>query len=153
MEEALKSGCFSVVLGDLEPQKATLTVTRRLALAAADGRCAALAVLARDGPAATASASRWRISALPSEPDGLDLRAPGPPLWSVALTRIRGGRPGHWALQWSPPISATHHPHATHHHAPHHFTLVSGFSGGTLHPRLPEETQASSAAGPALRAG
>ena len=57
-----------------------------------NGRNAAAAAGRADG---TAAATRWRIAAAPSLPEG---RAPGPPRWQVTLTHARGGRPGEWTM-------------------------------------------------------
>lgn len=143
-EEALKSGCLSVVLGDVAVQHADLTATRRLALAGQAGRASGIAVLTRNHQGSTASTSRWCIAtsrSAPADPAGLETRVPGPPAWAVSLTRIRGGRPGSWLLNWQKD------------HATSCFTLVPGFSGGTLHPGAAEEAGSRAAAQPALRVG
>jgi protein ImuA len=139
MEEALKSGALALVLGDGEATHAGLTATRRLALAAAAGKSAGLLLFAGPDPPATASASRWRIAAAPSDSAAHDRDAPGHPVWQVELTRARGGRPGAWTLEWQ--------------HAPHRFALVSGLRGGTLHPWTDEGAPRAAPAAPALRAG
>ncbi len=141
VEEALKSGCLSVVLGDVAVQYADLTATRRLALAGQAGKASGLIVLTRNYIDSTASFSRWCVATSRSPPAASDSRAPGVPAWQVALTRIRGGRPGEWLLNWQKD------------HAPSRFTLVPGFSGGALHPGTPEGPRPGAAAEPALRAG
>lgn len=50
----------------------------------------------RAEPSGSASATRWRIGAAPTQPTPWGL---GPPRWRVALERCRGGRPGEWLLQ------------------------------------------------------
>lgn len=140
-EEALKSGCLSVVLGDVAVQQADLTATRRLALAGQAGRTSGIALFTRHHPGSTASVSRWSVAAARSAPASPDMRAPGPPAWAVSLTRSRGGRPGSWLLNWQKD------------HASSRFTLVPGFSGGALHPGAAEEAGARAAAQSALRAG
>jgi protein ImuA len=151
-EEALKSGCFSAVLGDAHSHYMSLTISRRLALAAYAGKSAGLLIFSRNYTGATASMSRWQVETSLSPDVPLDPKSPGPPAWSVTLSRIRGGRPGRWMLHWSNRHIATHNSLVST-HAPHHFTLVSGFPGGALHPRPPEAAEAHSPAGPALRAG
>jgi protein ImuA len=141
LEEALKSGALAVVLGDVAVQHLTLTASRRLALAGQQGRAAGLIVLTRNYSNATASQSRWCIATSASPSAGLDPRAPGPPTWQVGLTRIRGGRPGDWTVSWQKD------------HASHRFTLVSGFSGGALHPGATETAGPNPARKPALRTG
>ena len=66
MEEALKSGAVAAVLGDAEAAHADLTVTRRLSLAAAAGKCAGILTFARPDASATASHTRWTAAAVPS---------------------------------------------------------------------------------------
>jgi len=112
MEEALKSGALSVVIADAPSGKTGLTTTRRLSLAAAQGRSAAVLVLTATAGAATAAHTRWRVQAAASHPLPYDREAPGAPSWVVELTRARGGRPGLWRVEWS--------------HAPHRFRLVAG---------------------------
>lgn len=95
MEEALRSGAVRAVAGEVrEPEPLAL---RRLQLAAEDG--GGLALLLRPssarkvgGPAAT----RWRIAPLPGAGDAVG--GSGAPRWRAELTRVRGGRPGTWAL-------------------------------------------------------
>jgi len=142
-EEALKSGCLSVVLADVAVQYADLTATRRLSLAGQAGKTSGIAVLTRNYPGSTASVSRWCVATSRSMPLAAapDSRAPGPPAWAVSLTRIRGGRPGSWLLNWQKD------------HASSRFTLVPGFSGGALHPGAAEEAGARAPAQPSLRAG
>jgi protein ImuA len=139
MEEALKSGAAAAVLGDADAAQADLTVTRRLSLAAAAGKCAGVLTFARPGPSATASHTRWTAAAVPSLSPPHDALALGPPCWSIELTRARGGRPGAWIVEW--------------HHAQSRFSLVPGFSRRTLHPLADQDGAEAAAQGPALRAG
>jgi protein ImuA len=136
-EEAVKSGALALVFADADPRVAGLTQTRRLALAAARGRAACLLVLAARHGGATASQTRWAVASAPSRAPPFDANAPGKPAWDVELVRSRAGRPGSWRVEWS--------------RAAHRFDLVSGVSGGTLHP-LADEGAAAGAAH-ALRAG
>jgi protein ImuA len=149
MEEALKSQCLSVVIGDAAVQHMTLTVSRRLALAASEGKVSGLLVFNRNYLDSTASASRWCVAALPSQPPLHDARAPGLPAWEVALTRIRGGRPGQWPLTWNPPSTSLDAYDLT----PPHFSLVPGLPGGALYPGTPEAPTPDTAAGFTLRTG
>ncbi|MFM8748378.1 MAG: hypothetical protein ACKOED_17200, partial [Aestuariivirga sp.] len=139
MEEALKSGALAAVLGDAEAAHAGLTVTRRLALAAAAGKSAAILAFARTDADATASNTRWTVAARPSRSPPEDAAAPGPPCWNIDLTRARGGRPGAWTVEW--------------HHAQSRFSLVSGFSDRAVHPFTDQSGADAAAQGPALRAG
>jgi protein ImuA len=93
MEEGLRHGGLAAVIGEVG--RANMTATRRLQLAAEEGRTTAL-MLRRwrksgEDPLGLPSAAvtRWRIGCAPSEP----LPAPGVgrPLWHVALARQRGG--------------------------------------------------------------
>ena len=139
MEEALKSGAMAAVLGDADGAHADLTVTRRLSLAAAAGKCAGLLIFARADASATASHTRWTAAAVASLSPPHDAMAPGAPCWSIELTRARGGRPGAWILEW--------------YHAQSRFSLVPGFSRRTLHPGADQDGAETAAQGPALRTG
>jgi protein ImuA len=139
MEEALKSGALAAVLGDADAVHAGLTVTRRLALAAAAGKSAAILAFARADAAATASHTRWTVASAASRSPPDDAQAPGLPCWNLELTRARGGRPGAWTVEW--------------HHAQSRFSLVSGFSGRAVHPGSDQIGADTAAQRPALRAG
>jgi protein ImuA len=139
MEEALKSGAVAAVIGDADAAHADLTVTRRLSLAAAAGKCAAILSFTKAEAAATASHTRWTAAAVPSRSPPHDAQGLGAPCWSIELTRARGGRPGAWILEW--------------HHAQSRFSLVPGFSRRTLHPGTDQDGPEAAHQGPALRAG
>jgi protein ImuA len=139
MEEALKSGSVAAVIGDAEAAHADLTITRRLSLAAASGKCAGILTFARPGAGATASHTRWTAATVPSVSPAGDALAPGLARWNIELTRARGGRPGAWIVEW--------------HHAQSRFSLVSGFSHRTFHPYTDQDGAEAAAPGPALRAG
>jgi protein ImuA len=144
MEEALKSGALAVVMGDAEGGHAGLTATRRLQLAAHAGKSAGLLVFTRDEVPATASHTRWRVAAAASRSPPHDAQAPGVSAWGVELTRVRGGRPGAWMLQWQSPER---------HNAPHRFAVVPGFRDRAIHPWTDQAGQDAAAQGIALRAG
>lgn len=98
-EEGLRCGALAAVLADLDG--ADFTASRRLSLAAQEGKTPAL--MLRDdrlGPA-SAAASRWRVAALPGAPDPFDARAPGNPRWALELVRCRGGRPMTCKVEWN----------------------------------------------------
>lgn len=139
MEEALKSGAVAAVIGDTDAAHADLTVTRRLTLAAAAGKCAAILTFAGPGPSATASHTRWTAAAVPSLGLPHDGQGVGPPCWRIELTRARGGRPGAWTVEW--------------HHAQSRFSLVPGLSHRAVHPFTDQDGPEAAAPGPALRAG
>ncbi len=94
-EDCLRDGSFSAVVAEVK--SADQTATRRLQLAAADGRTPMLllrrwARKARDPlEVPSAACTRWRIGCAPSVP----LRHPGVgrSCWSVDLVRQRGGNP------------------------------------------------------------
>lgn len=89
MEEALRSGAASVVVGEA-PEGVALTPGRRLQLAAETGGGLGIVVVGLDGapPPAGASAAetRWRVA-----PDGARR-------WRLTLTKNKRGAPGAWTL-------------------------------------------------------
>jgi len=95
MEEGLRSGRFTAVLGDgIAPD---LTATRRLQLAAeAGGATALLAFPAseRRSLRLSAATTRWRIAACPAV-------MPDRPRWRVCLERCRNGGRREWIIEWS----------------------------------------------------
>jgi len=104
MEDGLKVPALAAVVGEVGALP--LTASRRLQLAAAASgvtafalrrwRSGALAASERAAP--VAAATRWRVSALPSRPiDGEP--GLGRLIWTVELTRCRGGVPAHWILE------------------------------------------------------
>ena len=99
MEEGLRCGALAAVLAEAEGMQ--FTVSRRLALAAAEGASPAL-LLRHDalGPA-SAALTRWRVTALPGRADPFDEGAPGLPRWRLALVRARGGRPATCEVEWN----------------------------------------------------
>ena len=99
MEEGLRCGALAAVLAEAE--SIPFTVSRRLALAAAEGGTPAL-LLRHDalGPASAAQ-TRWRVAALPGRTDPFDAGAPGLPRWRLALVRARGGRPATCDVEWN----------------------------------------------------
>jgi protein ImuA len=149
MEEALKSGCFSSVISDAAPQHTDLSITRRLSLSAGEGRSSGLLVFTRNYQDATASFSRWQVATASSPLLSLEPGAPGYPAWAVTLSRIRGGRPGQWTLIWHPQQRLP----TVSYHASHHFSLVSGISGGALSQGTAQAGQTLKPQRPALRAG
>lgn len=105
MEEALRSGVFAVVIGEVAGRAAALdlTATRRLQLAAEEKGTPVLLFTGHDGGAASAAVTRWRIAALPGSviPDTDEFGGlTGVPCWRAALTRARGGAPGTWNVAW-----------------------------------------------------
>jgi protein ImuA len=107
MEEALRCCALSSVVAELtgDGADADLTATRRLALAAREGKSMCLGLLLRHGASSmpSAAATRWQIAAAPSVPDkygGL-----GPARFDLSLLKNRRGLAGRWIIQWD------HHEH------------------------------------------
>jgi protein ImuA len=100
MEEGVRCGGLSAVIGELwgDPRALDFTATRRLAVASE--RSGVPCWLVRLGGTANLSGARmrWRIASMPSLANPLDARAPGPPAWDAELFRARGVPPGRWSL-------------------------------------------------------
>ena len=99
MEEGLRCGVLAAVLAEAESIE--FTVSRRLALAAAEGATPALLLRHDELGPASAALTRWRVTALPSRADPFDEDAPGLPRWRLALVRARGGRPLARDVEWN----------------------------------------------------
>lgn len=91
LEEALRAGSLSLVVGQLKG--VDLTPSRRLALAAASGGTPALVLTLPASPPAPAAALRLRLRRLPGPPHPFDRRAPGSPRFNVTVERCRGAPP------------------------------------------------------------
>jgi protein ImuA len=107
LEDALSTQGVAAAVGEAEAPD--LTAGRRLQLACE--KRGGLGVLLHRRPyggragkprmvSGSASLSRWRIAAAPSQPDAGELGL-GPSRWRVELERCRGGRPGGWILEQS----------------------------------------------------
>ena len=98
MDEALKCGALSAVVGEL--QELSFTASRRLQLAVEHSRVTGF-VLRRQYRQVntTACISRWKITPQPSAVID-DLPGLGYPHWKVELLRMRNGRPGVWHVTW-----------------------------------------------------
>jgi protein ImuA len=99
MEEALRCRTLGAVLGEIGD--IDMVASRRLQLAAEASGVTGLLLRSADRRlGATASVTRWGLSAAPSQPiDGEP--GLGPPRWRTRLLRCRGGRPGEWLLEWN----------------------------------------------------
>lgn len=98
MEQGLKCNVLAAVVAELKD--ISFAESRRLQLAVEDSRVTGFVHRCRPGTMSTlACVSRWRISPLPSQPDG-KLPGVGFPRWAVELEKIRNGRPGIWQLEW-----------------------------------------------------
>jgi protein ImuA len=103
MDEALKCGALSAVIGEV--QEISFTSSRRLQLAVEQSKVTGFVL--RHNPRkmnTTACVTRWKITSIPSESVdlGLEDELPGIgfPQWRVELLRIRNGRPGIWDIKW-----------------------------------------------------
>lgn len=102
MEEALRHGGLSAVIGEIA--RADMTATRRLQLAA-EARSVTALLLRRhrvaNPPFAEPSAafSRWSLAALPSLPLPLPVDGVGRPRWRLTLVRQRGGEGDQWIVE------------------------------------------------------
>jgi len=99
MEEGLRCGALAAVLAEAEG--IAFAVSRRLALAAAEGATPALLLRHDELGPASAAQTRWRVAALPGRADPFDEGAPGLPRWRLALVRVRGGRPATSDVEWN----------------------------------------------------
>jgi protein ImuA len=101
MEEGLRHGGLAAVVGEVV--NAAMASTRRLQLAAEEGKTAALMLKRwpRNGtdPLAPPSAAvtRWRIACAPSAP--LPVPGVGRARWRLELARQRGGAPFEWIVE------------------------------------------------------
>jgi protein ImuA len=101
MEEALRHGGLSAVVGEIS--HAGMTATRRLQLAAETRSVTALLLrrhhAATGAPFAEPSAAhgRWSLAALPSTP--LPVDGVGRPRWRLTLVRQRGGEGDEWIVE------------------------------------------------------
>lgn len=88
MEEGLRSGSVSLVVGCLH--EVGLTESRRLSLAAMAGGTPCLLMSSPRSPPAPAAATRWRVSHAPSGPHPLDPASGGAARFRLRLERCRG---------------------------------------------------------------
>jgi protein ImuA len=99
MEEALKCGGLTAVIGEI--RELSFTVSRRFQLAVEHSNVTGFIV--RHNPRqlnTTASLTRWKICSLPS--DAVDeLPGVGFPRWQVDLLKVRNGKPGSWQMEWA----------------------------------------------------
>jgi protein ImuA len=98
MDEALKCGALSAVVGEMK--EISFTNSRRLQLAVEQSGVTGFVLHNKfHSPNTTACVSRWKITPMPSE--AFD-EMPGIcfPKWRVELMRIKNGKPGAWEIQW-----------------------------------------------------
>jgi protein ImuA len=83
-----------------EAKAMSLTTSRRLSLAAGQGRATAILVRLAAQPQPSAAESRWRVKAALSR--ALEAEAPGHPTLEVELLRHRlGAQPRSWIMEWN----------------------------------------------------
>jgi len=107
MEVVLREGVAAAVVGEVG--QLDRTASRRLQLACLRHGSTGFAL--RRWPhghktvdrEASVAVTRWHLTPVPSVKDG---KEPGLPRWHVALTHVRGGRPGEWIMEASD--DATH---------------------------------------------
>ena len=99
MEECLRHAGLAGVVGEIA--RYTTTASKRLQLAA-EGSGVPAFVFRRssrreEATEGTAAATRWRVTAAPSE--DLGIPSLGRPRWRVELERVRGGNPHAWIVE------------------------------------------------------
>ena len=110
LEEGLGCGALAAVIG--EGAILDATATRRLQLAAEQGRTPALLLPPAGANPSALATTRWRIAALPNGPgekrggEGGD--ATGAARWHVSLLRCRGGAPQQWDVEWEDATLSLH---------------------------------------------
>jgi protein ImuA len=107
MEEALRCRPVGVVIGEIRSaDRLDLVASRRLSLAAGQRDVCTFLLRTAPGTDASAAATRWTVAAAPSLERADDAKkshpapGPGPPRFSVHLTRNRRGPLGSWLLEW-----------------------------------------------------
>ncbi len=110
LEEAIKSGAFGAIIGELSD--IDLTSSRRLSLAAQSHKAQCLLLMRSEAPPQTVAYSRWRVDATESEPASEQTAWPGKARLTAHLHKHRGGElPRETLLEW--------------HDAHHRFHMVS----------------------------
>jgi len=98
MEEALKCEGLAGVVGEI--RDLDFTASRKLQLAVEKSRVTGFLLRHQSrNPGTVAAVARWKITALPSEPEG-GMPGVGFPRWKIELLKVRNGRPGEWIAEW-----------------------------------------------------
>ncbi|MBT1701943.1 ImuA family protein [Chryseosolibacter indicus] len=98
MEEALKCKALTAVVAEVK--EISFIESRRFQLAAEQNKVTGFLLCHQTKKiSATACASRWKVSPLPSETID-DLPGVGSPKWHVELMKVRNGKPQSWDIQW-----------------------------------------------------
>jgi protein ImuA len=99
VEEALRCRAVGTVIGEIRSaDRLDLLTSRRLSLAAGSRDVCAFLLRAAPGTDASAVATRWTVTPVPSRTSAA---GPGPPRLLVHLTRNRRGPVGSWILEWN----------------------------------------------------
>lgn len=99
MDEALKCGALSAVVGEI--REIDFTASRRLQLAVEQSQVTGFILRNHYRKMnTTACVSRWKITPLSSESVD-NLPGIGFPTWRVELLRMRNGKAGVWDIQWA----------------------------------------------------
>lgn len=96
LEEALKCNALGAVVAEVD--QVGFTASRRLQLAAESAGITGFLISNNSDGATSAAVTRWRLTSVPSQADGLP--GVGAPCWQVELLRARGGRPASWPVVW-----------------------------------------------------
>lgn len=98
MEEGLRCGALSAVIGEIagNPRALDFTATRRLAVASERYGVPVFLLRLDSAPDLSGARMRWQVESRPSLAPRWNARAPGAPVWSLDLFRARGMRPGSW---------------------------------------------------------
>lgn len=114
LEDALGSAGVAAVMAEVED--VDLTAGRRLQLACEKHGATGFVIgrrpfggTSRKAATGSAAATRWRVSACASDPPAGEPGL-GPPRWTAALERCRGGRPGEWTFEWRQEADHGSHP-------------------------------------------
>ena len=114
LEDALGSAGVAAVAAEVED--VDLTAGRRLQLACEKHGATGFVIRRRPFGGVTpkastgsAAATRWRVAAAASDPPAGEPGL-GPPRWTAALERCRGGRPGRWTFEWRQEADHGSHP-------------------------------------------
>lgn len=96
-EEALRCSAIAVVVAEVGGLD--LTASRRLQLSAEQSQTTGFLIRNDVHPGITSSASRWRITSVPSDPAD-SLPGVGHPQWHVELLKLRNGYSGNWIIRY-----------------------------------------------------
>lgn len=94
MEEALRCGATTAVIGEMRAGTIDGVAIRRLSLAAAENSTLALLLRTKPPGDPSTAVTRWLVGAAPSI-------VPGAPRLAAQLVRNRRGPTGTWILEWS----------------------------------------------------